>query len=104
MGNVLNLKSTNPLVGTWGSLDDDGTSVEYTISQTTSGLSVSAKDIYDGEFGTVSEIEQSGSALYFTVAWSTGRACKCTVRPASSNQVQFSFTYTEHEHLHRRTT
>ena len=102
MGNVLNLGRKSPLIGTWGSLDDDGTSVEYTISQTAAGLLVSAKDTYDGEIGMVSEIEHDEPILSFTVLWSTGRVCKCIVKPASSNQVQFTFTYTEHEHLQRR--
>ena len=105
MGNVLSLKSANPLIGTWGSLDDEkGTTAEYTISQAASGLSVSAKDAYDGELGAVSEIEQDGAAIFFTVAWSSGRICKCKVLPATGNQVQFTFTYTEHEHLQRRAT
>lgn len=102
MSNVVNLKSVNPLVGTWGALDDDGTTVEYTIASTASGLSVVAKDTYDGEIGAVSEVEQSDAALMFTVKWSTGRVCRCRVQPGTRDQVQFTFTYTEHEHLQRR--
>jgi hypothetical protein len=104
MSNVVSLPNANPLIGTWGSLDEDGTSVEYTVTQTPSGLSVSATDTCDGEAGIVSDIEYDGATLEFTVLWSTGRSCRCRMKPGTRNQAQFSFTYTEHEHLQRRAT
>ena len=104
MSKIVNLPNASPLLGTWGSLDENGTSVEYTVTQTQSGLSVAAIDTYDGEAGIISDVEYDGSNLTFTVIWSTGRSCRCRMKPGTRNQAQFSFTYTEHEHLQRRAT
>jgi hypothetical protein len=103
MSKVVRFGNTHPLLGTWGSLDENGTSVEYTVTQTPGGLSVSARDTYDGEVGVVSEVQYDGSTLEFTVVWSTGRSCRCSMKPGTRNQMLFRFTYTEHEHLQRRT-
>ena|SRR5437870_5619796 len=104
MSKVIHWPAGDPLLGTWGSLDDDGTSVEYTIAKTEDGLAVSATDTHDGEVGIVSHVEYDGSVLSFDVRWSSGRTCHCRVKPGTRNQVQFTFTYTEHEHLSRRAT
>ena len=102
MSKVVTLPATNPLIGTWGALDDEGTSVEYTVAPTKSGLAVSATDTSDGEMGQISQLENDGSVISFTVKWSSGRICHCRMHSATRDQVQFTFTYTEHEHLQRR--
>ena len=102
MPKLLTLTPRNPLVGTWGALDDDGTSAEYTISLTASGISVSARDTYDGGTGRISQVDYTNGVLTFAVNWPSGRTCYCKVLPATENQVQFEFTYTEREHLRRK--
>src|SRR5258708_518852 len=103
MVKVVTLPTPNPLIGTWGALDEDGTTVEYTVAQSSYGLAVSATDTHDGEQGQISQVEFDGSVLTFVVKWSSGRVCQCRMHPATRNQVQFTFTYTEHEHMQRRT-
>ncbi len=102
MARVVTLPIANPLVGTWGALDENGTTVEYTVTPTSAGLMVIATDTYDNELGQVSQVEQIEGVLSFTVKWSTGRICKCSMHAATRNQVQFTFRYTEHGHLQRR--
>ena len=92
MTKVVNLPNANPLVGTWGSLDENGTGVEYTVTQARTGLAVAAVDTDDGEAGIVSDVEYDGSSLAFTVLWSSGRSCSCRMKPGTRNQAQFSFT------------
>ena len=105
MAEVVNLSSASPLVGTWGSSDEAGTTVQYTISPTSSGYSVSATDTHDGELGVVSNVRFQDGTLSFHVSWpSTARTCQCRMRTLTRDEVEFTFTYTEREHLRRRAT
>ena len=104
MTKVVSLPIASPLIGTWGALDEGGTTVEYAVSLTPSGFSVKATDTYDGESGQISQVKYADAVLSFVVTWSTGRTCECRMQPGTKNQAQFTFSYTENEHLQRRAT
>ena len=102
---IATLATANPLVGTWVSPDEFGSTVEYTVSVGRSGLVVSATDSHDGEEAQISEVTSNGTELCFVAKWSSsGRVCRCVMRAASTTQVQFTFSYTEHGHLQRKAT
>lgn len=91
---LVHAPASNPLVGTWGSLDDDGTSVEYRITQARSGLAVSAVDTHDGEAGIVSNVAYDGSTLTFSArGLVVALALLCAARHSDSDPIHF--------HIHR---
>jgi hypothetical protein len=95
----------NPLVGTWCSLEEMQSVIEYSVSQTPDGFSVSAIDSYDNELGEIHGISWNNEKqeLTFSCYWaSSGRYSKCKMLLFAHDKVEFTYTYTDHEILVRK--
>ena len=92
----------HPLVGTWRSLEDMLSDVQYTVAFKDGMFSVAAVDSYDGEIGQVHGVEwnESNSTLNFCCYWeSSGRFSKCRLSLISDGKANFTYQYTDHEIL-----
>src|SRR5687768_984556 len=98
MSHVVDIKSKNPLLGTWRSCDPCEESVSYTISAEGGELVVSGIDSYDGERPEVLGVawSQETGVLEFSAHWpSTGRLTKYRFQtPASGDRTEVSYTFT----------
>lgn len=95
----------HPLIGTWHSLEETLSVIEYSVHCTVNGFSVVAVDSYDGENGEVSNVEWNDEKqeLKFCCYWaSSGRYSKCKFLLYSQDKVEFTYTYTDHEILVRK--
>lgn len=95
-----------PLIGTWCSLEETLSVVEYTVSLSSEVFGISAVDSYDGELAEVNGThwDEQKMELSFSCYWaSSGRYSKCRMRLLSDDKVEFTYTYTDHEILVRKT-
>jgi hypothetical protein len=95
----------HPLVGTWCSLEETLSVVEYNVSLHDGSLVVSATDSYDAEEGEINSTswDEATQTLTFACYWaSTGRYSKCKLLLFAEDKVEFTYTYTDHEILVRK--
>jgi len=98
--------AAHSLIGTWRSLEETLSVVEYTVNLLSGNFSVTAVDSYDGECGEVNSVHwnEDKMELSFACYWaSSGRYSKCRMQLYSENKVDFTYTYTDHEFLVRKT-
>lgn len=96
----------HPLIGTWCSLEETLSVVEYSVNFSNGIFGVSAVDSYDCERGEVDAVhwDDEKMELSFACYWaSSGRYSKCRMRLYSDNKVDLTYTYTDHEFLVRKT-
>ena len=100
MSQVVEIKSRNPLLGTWKS-SDGFSDVQYTVSAESGKLVVTGIDTDDGEKPEVRDVvwSEENRTLEFTAYWeSTGRTVKYRLQPASApGRARVTFTYTTQE-------
>jgi hypothetical protein len=98
MSHVVDIKSKNPLLGTWRSCDPFEENVSFTISAEGGVLTVSGIDSTDGERPEVFGIawSQDARTLEFSAHWpSTGRLTKYRFSAATSgDRTEVSYTFT----------
>jgi hypothetical protein len=94
----------NHLCGTWVGPDEYTSEVEYTVCESSSGLSVRAVDASDGEVALISDVMMVEGVLSFTTAWSSGRTCHCRIQLQSETEAKIDFSFTDHARLVRRST
>lgn len=95
----------HPLIGTWCSLEETLSVVEYSVTFADGIFDVSAVDSHDGERGEVTfgHWDEEKMELSFVCYWaSSGRYSKCRMRIYSDDKVDFTYTYTDHEILVRK--
>jgi hypothetical protein len=98
MAHVVDIKSKNPLLGTWRSCDPFEDNVQYTITADNGKLCVTGIDTSDGEVPEISDVvwfEDKG-LLQFSSHWpSTGRLTKYRLSTSvSKDRVQVSYSFT----------
>jgi hypothetical protein len=98
MSHVVDIKSKNPLLGTWRSCDPFEEDVQYTIAAKDGSLVVSGVDTSDGERPEIHGVTWSEEkcTLEFSAHWpSTGRHTKYRFcRPLSGDRTSVSYTFT----------
>jgi hypothetical protein len=98
MSHVVDIKSKNPLLGTWRSCDPFEENVSFTISAEGGVLAVSGIDSSDDERPEVLALtwSQESRVLEFSAHWpSTGRLTKYRFSaPNSGDRTEVSYTYT----------
>jgi hypothetical protein len=100
MHRVIDIKSKNPLLGTW-KYCDGFSDIEFTVTAEGGNLTVVGIDTHDGEKAEIHDISWSPEqgALQFSAHWpSTGRFVKYRVCPASiAGRVNVTYTYSTQE-------
>ena len=96
MANVTKLIVNHPLVGTWIDEGEDSRA-EFTIASTGTGLSVTGRDVGDGEAFQISDVSWDGEVLTFTSLMpSTGYRVRHVMRALSDGKfVEHEYTLTE---------
>jgi hypothetical protein len=93
----------NTFVGTWVGPDEYTGEVEYTVSESSGTVMVTARDPSDGEQGEVSDVSMSAARLAFSARWpSTGRVAHCVLEVQGPSEAILTFTYTDHARLIRK--
>ncbi len=96
---------SHPLVGTWCSLEETLSVVEYQVSIKDGTFFVQAFDTYDAECGEINNVacNDEKQELTFACYWaSSGRYSKCKFLLFAEDKVEFTYIYTDHEILVRR--
>ena len=98
MSHVVDIKSKNPLLGTWRSCDPFEENVHFTITAEGGALAVSGIDTSDGERPEIHGItwSQEKGILEFSAHWPvTGRMTKYRFStPSSDNRTDVCYTFT----------
>ena len=96
MGEIVQLKTSHPLVGTWGDAREDGTSVRFTIRAAGSSFEVTGVDTYDGEVLSISNVEWDGRVLRFhSLVPSNGHRVEYELETLSASEVRVRYTTVE---------
>src|ERR1043166_8084975 len=93
------------LLGTWKSVDEWSTNVEYTIRKKNGTYSVTAIDTYDNEKADIFEENWDKKKGVFSFAgyWnSTGRFMRCRIQLIAKDKIDFTYTYTDSEPMIRK--
>lgn len=98
MAHIVEIKSKNPLLGTWRSCDPFEDNVQYTIAAAAGSLAVTGIDTSDGEVPSIYGVtwsEEKGE-LEFSAHWSsTGRVTKYRITTSvSKDRVEVSYSFT----------
>jgi hypothetical protein len=100
MSHVVDLKSRNPLLGTWKTCDGFS-DMHFTVSAENGKLLVTGVDIEDGEKPDIRDVvwTEEKRTLEFSSYWaSTGRLVKYRLRPAiAPGRAEVTYTYTAQE-------
>jgi hypothetical protein len=100
MSQVVDIKSRNPVLGTWKTCDGFS-DVQYTVSAEAGKLVVTGVDTHDGEKPEIHDVLwiEEKRLLEFTSYWpSTGRSMKYRMRPAiAPGRADITYTYTSQE-------
>jgi hypothetical protein len=100
MNRIVDIKSKNPLIGTWKCCDGFS-DVQFTISTRSGLLAVDGTDTHDGEKAEIHDVVwlPDQSTLQFSAHWpSTGRFTKYRFQPSpSEGRVGVTYTYTAQE-------
>jgi len=100
MSDVVEIKSRNPLLGTWKACDGFS-DVHFTVNAENGKLVVTGVDIEDGEKPEIRDVvwTEEKRTLEFTSYWSsTGRLVKYRMRPAiAAGRAEVTYTYTAQE-------
>jgi len=93
----------HPLVGSWVSGTEYGSTIEFVVSSHGTSFRVRAIDRYDDEVADVFEVNWDGQVLSFATYWnSTGRFLRCRFDAVAKNEVSYTYTYTANETWHRK--
>jgi len=93
MADIVRLKHSHPLVGTWRHSDEGfGTSVQFTVLAAGEGFDVRAVDTADGEALVVSDVRWDGRALRVTTdVPSTGHRVDYAIEVESPNELRVAY-------------
>jgi hypothetical protein len=96
MGTVTPLLSTHPLIGRWRTEEDDART-EYHVFAVPDGISITGKDIIDGEAFEISDIWWSEKSIEFkTYMPSTGRKGHIVLTYIGATKaVTLTYTFTD---------
>lgn len=93
----------NPFIGTWIGPDEYTSEVEYSVSESSGTVVVTARDPSDGEQAKVTDVSMSTARLTFVARWpSTGRVAQCVLEVHGPRDAILTFTYTDHARLTRK--
>lgn len=100
MTNIVDIKSKNPLLGTWRCCDGFS-DVEYTVTVNDGTLTVVGTDKHDGESAEIRDVVWSThkNELHFSAYWpSSGRFVKYRLQPSvAPDRADVTYTYTAQE-------
>ena len=97
MADIVRLKHSHPLVGTWRHSDKEfGTSVQFTVLAAGEGFDVRGVDTADEEPLVVSDVRWDGRVLRFaTDVPSTGHRVDYAIEVESPNELRVAYTCRE---------
>lgn len=98
MTNVIDLRSSHPLIGDWKSCDGFS-DVVYRIASSAGTLQVTGEDIDDGEKAKIYDVVVNEDlSIEFAAYWpSTGRFVKYRFRVGPNGRAMVTYTYTDKE-------